>query len=690
MKFLKYTPHLFVFSLAFVLAIVFSPSWLTKHRAELLTGQGKLLAEGQKFFYVDMDGDGNSEEFIYYHLSDNMQPVISQYSAEGEFQHIWYLHGRVVDQFDFLHGDYNSDGKNEIYLFSVDQNGLYLHGMESGQSNTFLLEKILIAPLNGLNKENHIFIRPAGLYDLNNDGFKEAVFSVSNQYNSSPRKLYTYDIHNNVVRSSPEIGLQIIGKPILFDSDNDNSLEIHLSTLNSINYSSTSSQTVSLRSKSIVLDSNLNIKYNPYEYTARMAVSSTFPYQNESFSGHISLNWSLANSMEAKLALISKNGEVLKELILDKESFVFDQSRNDWSEIIIFSNNGTISFYNEQLELVKILKIAGNINQISFVDINKNGEQELLIVKDNSLEIFESDYSSSQEVNIPGIGAQKLLISIKQNVDGSNQLSVQNKVFQYLVNYYEYSYYWGRHFYYFGIALLALLAFILLKYLFNRYIDHVKKKERESTYVHIDLVKNQLDPHFLFNALNSIAYSVNKDDRMTAYRNIGIFSKFMREAIVSINEYGRSLEDELNFVKYYLELEKYRFKDKFDYDIILSPLVCKSCKIPKMCIFSYVESALKKGVLPKETKGRIEIKVDVTENDELVICISDDGLHRSLSFEKGDTKSMKVMERSIKFYNKMNVSPINVNYKDKGTIDKPRGSIVEIQIPIDYSYNEQE
>lgn len=106
-----------------------------------------------------------------------------------------------------------------------------------------------------------------------------------------------------------------------------------------------------------------------------------------------------------------------------------------------------------------------------------------------------------------------------------------------------------------------------------------------------------------------------------------------------------------------------------------------------MCIFSYVESALKKGVLPKAEGGNIEINIDVTTEHVLVVKIIDDGLHRSLEFEKGNTKSMKVMERSIKFYNKLNAYPIQVSYADKGTAENPKGSIVEMHIPMDFNYD---
>lgn len=685
--FSKYWPHSIALLLGLALAFIFEPHGFEKYKGELLSKQWNLLAEGQKVFYVDLNNDGDSEEFIYYHLSENKQPVVNQYSSSGDFEHIWYLEGKVVKLFDLLSGDYNSDGKNELYLFSVDNAGLYLYGIDGTQSNLFTVEKTLITSINELNKENQLVIRPAGLFDLNNDGFKEAIFSVSNRYNPTPRRVFAYDIKNDNVYSSPEMELQLVGTPNVFDIDDDGEFEVFISTLNSINYTASSLQTSSLRSKSIVLDSKLQFKFSPYNYSSKMSVSSALPVANAKKKGYLSLNWTLAESKEAKLALFSSDGRLEKEIFIEKESFVFDQSREDWTDIRTFSYSGLIRYYNQNLQLLRTINVGSLIKQVDFVDIDKDGIEELLLVKDNSLLICQNDFSTRVEIHIPGLGAQKLLFSVKENSSGSNQLSIQNQIYQYRVDYYKNPTFWMHYVWYFLVSILALGCFVLLKYLLNKYIEFVRKKERESTYMHIDLVKNQLDPHFLFNALNSIAYSVNKDDKKTAYRNIGIFSKFLREAIVSIDDYGRSLEDELNFIKYYLELEKFRFKEKFEYDILISPKVSKLVKIPKMCIFSYVESALKKGVLPKEEGGNIEINVDVTSDNILIIRIVDDGLHRGLEIEKGNTKSMQVMERSIKFYNQLNMYPIEVTYTDKGTSDKPKGSLVELRIPMDFNYD---
>ncbi len=685
---IKWLPIAIALLLGLLLGYIFKPKSYNKYVGKIASNDGKLLADGQKVCFTDIDGDGNSEEFIYYHLSDNKQPVINQYDNTGKFQYIWYLSGQTIKQFDFINGDYNSDGKNELYVFSKNKDGIYLYGIEGNRSNQFLAEKVKVINFSKQIENNDVIIHSGGLHDLNNDGFKEVIFSVNNRFTNTSRKVIAYDIHNEVVTKSEELGLQLVGKPNIIDIDNDGKLEIFLSTLNSSNYLTNSEDKHALSAKTIVLNNDLSYRFAPIPFNSRMSVSSAFPYVSTEDTSIVCLNWSLTKDNNGLLLLLDKKGNVKRRLDIKNETFIFDQSRKNWSEIKTYSHNGFVKHYNKNLELTSSHRLGNIINQVAFIDINKNGIEELLVIKDNSIIIYTPGYNSKVTIPIPGLAIQKLHFSIKENVGNSNQLSIQNNNYHYLVNYYKHPYYWIRYLFYLFTATISLGIYLLAQFIFKNHIEKIRKIERESTYMHIDVVKNQLNPHFIFNALNSIAYSINKDDRKTAYSNLGTFSKFMRETIVSIDDYGRSLEDELKFVKYYLELEKYRFKDQFDYDFILSPEVSKSVKIPKMCIFSYVESALKQGILPKKGGGRVEIKVDTIKELFLVICISDNGLYRNLAKEKSSTNSMIVMERSIRFYNKFNTSTIIVTYKDNGTPDNPLGSEVKIKVPLDFTYLE--
>ncbi|MBI9067958.1 MAG: histidine kinase [Salinivirgaceae bacterium] len=684
----KWLPYLAIVIAGLLIGRIIQPDLLERYIGELVNENNHILADGQQITYVDYNNDGFSEQFIYYHLSDNRQPVINQYSSHGEFQNVWYLDGEVVDNFDFIIGDYNNDNLSEVYVFSFDNNSLYLYGLLPGKSNAFSPEKVKICEFpNNLNSK-HFVLRSSEITDLNNDGFGELVFSVNTRFSSSPRKIYAYDIQNKKLFSSPELGVQIVGSPIIFDINNDKHPEIFISTLNSTNQAWVGSPDQGLYSASVVLNSDLSYYFVPILYESRMSVTSTFPFSDENGNGVASLSWSLRETKKPKIVLLNTKGEIKIQKKLSNKSFVFDPNRNHWNKILLFSKNASVDVYSTALKKIKTISLESALNQVRFIDIDLDGEEEFIAVHNNLLVIYRNDFSHPVKIKIPGLGIQKVSFSVKTNGPNTNNyLSVQNENYQYVIEYSKNKHYWLNFLLYLTCVVVLLLLYEIIIRAYKNKVTKVKYSNEKFFEMQLDLIKSQLDPHFLFNALNSIAFSINKEDKKTAYSNLGQFSKFMRESLVSMDEFSRSLEEEIGYVKNYLTLEKFRFKEQFDYDFIISPEVNRSIIVPKLIIFSYTESALKKSVLPKEGGGRLEFTIDSIGKQGLYISISENGLHRNLEHsEEGHTTNMQLMSRIIDYFNSFNSNKIEVSVKDNGSAENPKGSTIEIIIPADYKY----
>jgi len=670
-----------------IIGFIIHPKLPQKYIGKLLSGTNQLLADGQRIEYIDIDGDGLSEEFIYYHLSDNRQPVINQYSNNGEFKNVWYLDGKVAENFDFIAGDYNNDGIKEVFVFSYDKNCLCLYGLNPESSNRFISKKVSIHQFVKNIDNRHIVIHAGGIADLNSDGFGEVVFSINSRYSNTPRRVYAYDIVNDTLLKSPELGWQLVGSPIIYDIDNDGLPEIFLSTLNNTNQAWVTPQNQALYSASVVLQHDLSYYFVPVLFESRMSVSTTFPVTllNKKYIG--TLSWSLRNDNKSRLMLINNNGKVIQRKKLTQNSYVFDPKRNYWNDLLLFSHKGFVFQYNNSLVLNKKTSLKGPINQVAFIDVDSDNNQEFVVVQNNKLAIYRNDFSSPVTIDIPGLNVQKVYFSVKKNRLKRNLLSVQNKNQQYLISYVKNKYYWLPYLVYLSSILVIFLIYFLLRKIHFKKVERVKSDNENFFSMQMELIRNQLDPHFLFNALNSISFSINKDERKIAYHNLGLFSKFLRESIISLEDFSRSLEEELDYVQNYLTLEKFRFKDKFDYDFIVGPGVNKAQKVPKLILFSFIESALKKGVLPKNTGGRIEIIIDTFDVKGIYLMIADTGLHRGLeTSEVSHTKNMLMMKRIAFYFNQYNLNKIEIKLKDNGTPENPKGSSVEITIPPDYQY----
>lgn len=152
-----------------------------------------------------------------------------------------------------------------------------------------------------------------------------------------------------------------------------------------------------------------------------------------------------------------------------------------------------------------------------------------------------------------------------------------------------------------------------------------------------------LNRHFIFNALNSIQYYINRQDKLSANKYLTNFAKLVRKNLDSTLENEVELDDEIERIQLYLKLEQMRFQDKFDFNIdIDESLKSNSIKIPSMLLQPYIENSIWHGILPSNNHGKILVKL-VQENDLLIITIRDNGIGIETSLnEKKDKKQLHV------------------------------------------------
>lgn len=201
-----------------------------------------------------------------------------------------------------------------------------------------------------------------------------------------------------------------------------------------------------------------------------------------------------------------------------------------------------------------------------------------------------------------------------------------------------------------------------------------------------------MNRHFIFNALNSIQYFINTQDRISANKYLTNFAKLIRKNLDSATAAGNviTLEEELERLELYLSLESMRFKDRFEYEIKVHNVDPESVKIPPMIMQPFIENSIIHGILPNEDrKGRIMIDVRV-EDGYLLIRIEDNGIgiHKSISKKlaaDGDHRSqgMEITSKRIELIQKISNNGISLEgpeelVGDDGSIN---GTYVLIKIP---------
>jgi anti-sigma regulatory factor (Ser/Thr protein kinase) len=211
--------------------------------------------------------------------------------------------------------------------------------------------------------------------------------------------------------------------------------------------------------------------------------------------------------------------------------------------------------------------------------------------------------------------------------------------------------------------------------------------EKKLTELEMQALKAQINPHFVFNCLNSIKGFIFDRDYKQADKYLDKFSDLMRSTIDNSDASIISLQNEISYLDNYLQLEKLRFEDKFNYAINVSEDVDKeTCFVPAMLLQPYVENAIRHGMRFLENKkGQININVK-KENNFLVCEVDDNGIGRekaaALKSERHieyQSRGMNISKRRAELYN------INQEVTDKKDEQgKAAGTTITVKIPLDF------
>lgn len=146
-------------------------------------------------------------------------------------------------------------------------------------------------------------------------------------------------------------------------------------------------------------------------------------------------------------------------------------------------------------------------------------------------------------------------------------------------------------------------------------------------------LRTAMNPHFVFNALNSIQSFITTNDRTNAINYLSKFSRLMRGFLNSSIEPGISLSDELELLRYYIQIEQLRFDHKFDFTLVVEDhLDPGQIEIPPLLIQPFVENAILHGLNNKTERGLLKISV-FSEGNDVIIAIEDDGVGRAKAAE---------------------------------------------------------
>jgi two-component system LytT family sensor kinase len=227
-----------------------------------------------------------------------------------------------------------------------------------------------------------------------------------------------------------------------------------------------------------------------------------------------------------------------------------------------------------------------------------------------------------------------------------------------------------------GFLLMSLLVYFMYR--------NSKQQKLANNLLALKSMRSQMNPHFIFNALNSVNSFIAVNDERNANRYLSEFSVLMRSVLENSDEDFIPLIKEVELLELYLKLEHNRFKDTFDYQINIDKTIdLEQFSIPPMLLQPYIENAIWHGLRYKKEKGTLEISFKKKDVETILISIIDTGIGRKKSQElktknqlKHKPKGMSTIKNRIAILNSMYKKRISVTVSD--VLETGEGTKVEL------------
>jgi len=238
------------------------------------------------------------------------------------------------------------------------------------------------------------------------------------------------------------------------------------------------------------------------------------------------------------------------------------------------------------------------------------------------------------------------------------------------------------------------ILILLVGYVFYRLAVYITRRQKDKEQQQL-LLKNRIlmleqqalqammNPHFVFNVMNSIQHYINTQNTASANKVLTGFARLIRKNLEICTKSYITLEEELEYLNLYLKLEKNRFGNKLQYIINVDDEIDKDeTLIPSMLLQPYVENAIWHGIMPKDVGGEIQINIKLKDEQYLNIEIMDDGvgIENSLKAKKDKhiSKGMQLTRERLNLLGQIAAKPIQLEVRQNAE----NGTTVFISIPL--------
>ncbi len=675
---------------ASLIIILLLPMDFPKYKIEIIDNQ---VHQSNNFrIFDDLDNNGYSDEINLANnfigstgLSVRFNPhnIIEQWNFQGS--------NIFVSKENLIIGDFDNNLIKEIYGFTISNDSIFLNwvpNITGKEVKQRFITKVRIKK----GKCDPVNI-PLEMDDLDGDGYKELLFGINTGFSVQPRNVFAYNIVSDSLKQSPKSAAAFIDI-FQYDVTGDGLNEILLYTYSPENLHDTGYQYHDSSAWMMVLDRKLEYLFPPIEIKGRWGTVMPIIFRNTGLQlifGAMHY-WRDTNHIGMKMMLLDTIGNIIKEQVCDpvppNATIKFFQTFSKRGDYAVISTGNEIRIYDQFLDLDREIPLNQRISCQHQMDLDLDGSNEILLyATDNKLRIFRENMKHPAIIDISNMADEYNTAFSLVKVPGLLPLiSIFSNNKWYLISYaLNHMFYWRWAIY--AAIYLSVLVFTLFVQKIQRIqLQSKYNTEKKITELQLKIIKNQLDPHFVLNAINSITSSVSNQKKEEATEHLQQFSQMYRSLVLSSDKITRTLTEEIAFTENYLKMEQFRFSMKFQYSIVIDPAIDTTIEVPKMIVQSYTENAIKHGLAGRKEGGGILEIMAKQFDQKLILTIKDNGGGRKESAQAGSTSTGKGVEMMNNLYdlyykitNRKITGEIVDLYDDE---EKSAGTSVIVTIPI--------
>jgi hypothetical protein len=355
----------------------------------------------------------------------------------------------------------------------------------------------------------------------------------------------------------------------------------------------------------------------------------------------------------------------------------------------IFITNVKCNGKSLSFDSLKQLNYQQNSLHISYIAISfKNANEVVYQYKLNNSEHWVETKNTSVDFSFLPPG--NYTFSIRASIQNGNWGNPKEISFSIAPPF------WKTNFFIvFSILFTVLVVVLSVRYLVKeqgKYREEELRIENQIINLEQQALLAMMNPHFIFNVMNSIQHYINTNNAQEANEYLTNFAQLIRMNLDISSKQYIPLEEEITYLELYLSLEKLRFGDRLSYSITVAPDIdTDDILVPVMLLQPFIENALWHGILPKQGAGTITISISKLPDNLLSIIITDDGIgmpadmNENAQRKSHTSKGMKMTEQRMILLQKIAHRSLSLIISDAFPNDENRGTRVEMTLPSNLS-----